>query len=457
MRCLMKNFISWISLLGLTPDSPFTLRNKLKVFNIAVFSILLISIFYLVLAVVQDYRLAIIVSVYSVTSMLLILFLVSKGKYEFAFHFGMWYGFVFLSAFSFIFGAVTNSYFYFLFLPIVCNILFDNKRTVLGYLILSVVVMLGNVYMLNNTKPFYEVTDTERWLGYPNIPFVMLLVFLSVRMFKNENRKYAAQIEDQRSVLEEKNKEITDSINYAKRIQSALLAPAALMKSHLPEHFVLYKPKDIVSGDFYFAAETHSGKFVLCVGDCTGHGVPGAFMSLLNISILRELIADQKIERPDILLNKQRELIIRSLNPHGAEETSKDGMDCVVAQFDFTSGIIEFACANNPVWIWRNGQLHEFKADKQPVGIHEGETKPFSLHEWKSQPGDILYLFTDGFADQFGGPRGKKFKYAQLKDRIASLGTTSIEKGAKELDEVFTEWKGNLEQVDDVLIIGIKI
>ncbi len=453
----MKQFYNRIVNTGIAEGESFVLRNRLRVYNTAIFTVLVISVFYFFLAFAKEYYFATIATVYSVLQSAAILIMVSKRRYSMAFHFGMWYGFVFLSAFSFIFGAVTNSYYYFMFLPIACNILFDDRKTIMWYFGITVVIMLGNVYLLDHVTPYYAVTNTERWLGYPNVPFVLLLVFLAIRMFKNENRKYATQIEEQKEAIEEKSKAITDSINYARRIQSALLAPVALMKKNLPQHFILYKPKDIVSGDFYFAAETPSGKFVLCVGDCTGHGVPGAFMSLLNISILRELITEQKIERPDLLLNKQREQIISSLNPDGAEEKGKDGMDCVVAQFDFATGKVQFACANNPVWIWRENMLHEFKADKQPIGIHEGDTKPFTLHQWDSKPGDIFYLFTDGYVDQFGGPRGKKFKHAQLKDKIAGLASMDVEQRGSSLEYAFTQWKGNLEQVDDVLIIGIQL
>ena len=442
--------------MGVRESDDVVLRNKLKVFNIAITTILFISAFYGLIAITKSYHLSTWTCLYSVLCCLTVFVFVTKRKFDLAFHFSMWYGLSFLAMFSFIFGPVTNSHYYFLFLPIVTLILFDNPKTITAYFIVSVLVMLGSVFMMDFLPPYYDVELQERWLGYPNIPFVMLLTFLAVRLFKNENRKYAIQIEQQHATLEEKNKEVTDSINYARRIQSALLAPAALLKKNVPDHFVLYKPKDIVSGDFYWAAESDS-KFWLCVGDCTGHGVPGAFMSLLNISILRELIVEQKVSRPDFLLNKQRDQIIKALNPDGAEEKAKDGMDCSIALFDFANNKIEFSCSNNPVWIMRAGVLHEFKPDKQPVGIHEGEMKPFSLHSWEIQKGDCVYMFTDGFADQFGGPRGKKYKYAQLKDKIVSLSGKTIAEHGHQLDASFTEWKGELVQVDDVLIVGIQL
>lgn len=443
-------------MLGINPDTPFALRNKLKVFNIALFATLLISCFYMVMAVTHDYFMSTIVTIYSVVSSAFTLYAVHKRWYSFAFHFAMWYGFLFISAFSFMFGPVTNSYLYFLFLPIACNILFDDRWTIFVYFIISVIVTLVNFYIMDHFEPYYSVELSEKWLGYPNVPFVLVLIFLSVRLFKNENRKYAAQIEDQRSILEEKNKEITDSINYARRIQNVLLAPAALMKENLREHFILYKPKDIVSGDFYWAARSDD-KFWLCVGDCTGHGVPGAFMSLLNISFLRELITEQKLKTTNEVLDKQREAIIASMNPDGSEESAKDGMDCAILCFERDMAGMQFSCANNPLWIMRDGELIEFRGDKQPVGLHEGAITPFKANHHVLRKGDIVYALTDGFADQFGGPKGKKFKYAHLKEVINSIQHLSMETQKKELDRIFDEWKGSLEQVDDVLIIGIRI
>ncbi len=265
------------------------------------------------------------------------------------------------------------------------------------------------------------------------------------------------EINTQKAVIEEKNKDILDSIHYAKRIQRALLASETLLGKNLPEHFVLYRPKDIVSGDFYWAAEVPGEKFLLLTGDCTGHGVPGAFMSLLNISILHEITSGMNITSPENVLNTQREAIIMSLNPEGSEEVSKDGMDCVLCSFDFNNRKLEFACANNPLWVIRNGELFDFRPDKYPVGLHEGEKQPFTRHELDLLPGDVVYTFTDGYADQFGGPRGKKFKYAQLKEVLRSVAALPMHEQKTHLEKTFDAWKGNLDQLDDMLVVGVKI
>jgi len=228
------------------------------------------------------------------------------------------------------------------------------------------------------------------------------------------------------------------------------------------QFFILYKPKDIVSGDFYYAlshktTDSPVEKFYMCTADCTGHGVPGAFMSMLNISYLNESIIEKNISKPSKVLDHIRTEIISSLNPEGSEEESKDGMDCVLCAFDFENMELEYAAANNPLWLYRDGKLTEYKADKMPVGKYNDEMKPFTSNIVKLQPGDIVYTFTDGYADQFGGPKGKKFKYKQLEEKILEYASLPMDDQKQRLNDTIESWKGNLEQVDDILVIGIKI
>jgi len=226
--------------------------------------------------------------------------------------------------------------------------------------------------------------------------------------------------------------------------------------------FILYKPKDIVSGDFYYALahKTASGKnemLYICTADCTGHGVPGAFMSMLGVSSLNESIIEKNITQPNEILNDIRTSIIASLNPEGSDEESKDGMDCILCAYDFDNMQLHVAAANNPLWIVRNGELDEYKPDKMPVGKYGDEPKPFSLQTINLQKGDVVYSFTDGYADQFGGPKGKKFKYKQLEEKLLANHQLPMEEQRKNLLETFESWKGNMEQVDDVLVIGVRI
>ena len=226
--------------------------------------------------------------------------------------------------------------------------------------------------------------------------------------------------------------------------------------------FILYKPKDIVSGDFYHAiAHKPTGSanelFFMCTADCTGHGVPGALMSMVGISHLNESIIEKNLIHPNDILDNMRKGIIASLNPEGSEEESKDGMDCVLCAYDFENMKLEMAAANNPLWLIRNGEIIEYKPDKMPVGMYHSKTLPFSLQTISLQKGDIIYTFTDGYADQFGGQKGKKFKYKQLQEKLLAIKDLPLSDQKDILDKEFEKWKGNLEQVDDVLIIGLKI
>ncbi|MGZ3932365.1 MAG: two-component regulator propeller domain-containing protein, partial [Bacteroidia bacterium] len=239
----------------------------------------------------------------------------------------------------------------------------------------------------------------------------------ALRKRQKELEKLVAQrtadLELQKQLVEEKHKEITDSINYAERIQRALLASKTLLDEYLRDYFILFKPKDVVSGDFYWASKQGSSGFILVTADSTGHGVPGAIMSILNMACLKESVS-RGIERPDLILNETRRLVIENLANDGSETGGKDGMDASLLSFDFKNKRMYCAAANNPVWIARDGAFIEITPDRMPVGKHEKDRQSFTLHSFDLQAGDVVYTLTDGFADQFGGPNGKKFKYKQL-------------------------------------------
>jgi serine phosphatase RsbU (regulator of sigma subunit) len=254
-----------------------------------------------------------------------------------------------------------------------------------------------------------------------------------------------------------KNKEITDSIKYAKRLQEAILPPSALVKRLLPDSFVLYKPKDIVSGDFYFVEEWGGKVFVAAV-DCTGHGVPGAFMSIVGYNLLNQALNVYGLEKPFLILNDLNKNISKMLHQSQEDSAVKDGMDICLISLDKEKKILEYAGAYNPLWIVRKGELIELKPDKFPVGAFLGEDiKYFTHNMFQLEPDDMLYLFTDGYADQFGGPAGKKFKYKQLQQLMITNSVKAVNEQYLGFDETFEKWKGNLEQIDDILMIGIKI
>ncbi len=294
---------------------------------------------------------------------------------------------------------------------------------------------------------------------------LLLAITLTFFIFRGYREKQKANeiiteqkkmVDEKNMMVEEKNKEILDSIHYARRIQRALLTSDKYLKKVLPEHFVLYKPKDIVSGDFYWSIKHHN-KVYVATGDCTGHGVPGAFMSLVGISFLNEIVIERKVLSPDQVLNQLREEIIKALNPEDAMEESKDGMDIVLCCYDFEKMEMQFAAANNSLYLIRDGQLQEFKADKFPVGKYHDDYLPFTLQILPLQKNDCIYSFTDGYADQFGGPQGKKYKYKQLQQQLLNKYKLPFTEQKQLLDKEIETWKGNLEQIDDILIIGIKI
>jgi serine phosphatase RsbU (regulator of sigma subunit) len=283
---------------------------------------------------------------------------------------------------------------------------------------------------------------------------LMTVIFRSLQANKKKNRIITEQkleVENQKHIVEEKQKEIVDSINYAKRIQLTLLAHKEMLDENLGEHFVLFKPKDIVSGDFYWATKK-GDLFFLAVCDSTGHGVPGAFMCLLNIGFLTEAINENDIHEPHKVLDYVRERLIRSISKDG----QKDGFDGILACFNQKTGEITYAAANNAPLIIHNGEYLELPADRMPVGKGE-RTESFKLYNITYTKGDTLYLYTDGYADQFGGPKGKKFMYKRLNTLAADLSVQPLNEQVSQLNETFHSWKGNLEQIDDVCIIGIKM
>ncbi len=273
-------------------------------------------------------------------------------------------------------------------------------------------------------------------------------------------------VEKKNVFIEEKQKEIVDSINYAKRIQYTLLANDKLLKRNLKEYFILFQPKDIVSGDFYWATSIIGTRFYLAICDSTGHGVPGAFMSLLNISFLNEAITEKHIKQPHEILNHVRQRLIESVSQEGAQ----DGMDGILLCIESPSpefiptkegerdGRVRFtyAAANNAPVIVRDNSIINLESDKMPIGKGEKETS-FTLHTIETKKGDMLYFYSDGYADQFGGPKGKKFKNKQLEELLVSINEKSMEVQKQMLGTTIENWKGNLEQVDDILIIGLRI
>jgi len=293
----------------------------------------------------------------------------------------------------------------------------------------------------------------------------------------------------QKEKIEEIHREISESIDYAKRLQGAILPEEKILDKYLTEHFVLFKPKDKVSGDFYWWShvENHT---IITAADSTGHGVPGAFMSMLGSSFLREIVQKEYITHTGVILRKLRKEIIKSLKQKGESGEQKDGMDMAIISIDHATNIVQFSGANNPLYIVKSEKLkvesemldaiklfdnsklniqnskllYEVKSDKMPIAIYD-KMDNFKTHEIQLEKGDQLYMFSDGFADQFGGPKGKKFKYKPFKQLIMDNCKLSMVEQKTVLEKTLDEWqnysdndkKTHYEQIDDITVLGIKI
>jgi ligand-binding sensor domain-containing protein/serine phosphatase RsbU (regulator of sigma subunit) len=271
-----------------------------------------------------------------------------------------------------------------------------------------------------------------------------------------EKERIAKQVAIQKDELTVKNKSITDSIVYAKRIQEALLPSMNLFKKLLPSSFVLHKPKDIVSGDFYWINEKN-GKIFVAVVDCTGHGVPGAFMSIIGFELLRKITDDLGIETADEILQHLNDGVAITFGKTTENVRLKDGMDIALCVIDMKKGELEFAGAFRPLYFIRENKIEEIRGDRFSVGLmDEGEAEKITKTIIKLKKDDVFYLFSDGYADQFGGTEGKKYKYRRFRHILLTIHKLPLEQQKTYLSRSFDDWKGNLEQVDDVLILGFK-
>ena len=285
-----------------------------------------------------------------------------------------------------------------------------------------------------------------------------LMILRQFRAKKEANKKLA----EQRDLANQQKKDITDSIEYAKRIQTAILPPLNFIKRNLPEHFILFKPRDIVSGDFYWMMNKDN-KIIIAAADCTGHGVPGAFMSMLGTAFLNEIVT-KIIENKHIyslqaneILNQLRDYVIKSLHQTGATNEAKDGIDIALCIIDSEKQKLQFAGAHNPLYLIKNNEIEILKGDRMPVSIHQNANKSFENHVIDFDENDVIYMFSDGYYDQIGGPQNRKFMSRNFQALLLDIHQKPMEVQQQMLDKTFEDWKGNNIQLDDILVIGIKL
>jgi serine phosphatase RsbU (regulator of sigma subunit) len=339
--------------------------------------------------------------------------------------------------------------------------------------IIVVVSLLTNITLLKINSPltFDEIMVNGGFLTFAVAIFSVFLIRARFNLTKKEIISRLAlkvtneELSVKNEVIEEKTKEIVDSINYAKRIQLALITPEEVLKKTVPNAFVFFQPKDIVSGDFYWFAELSTTKegtdneqlVVFCVADCTGHGVPGAFMSLIGMKILNQSIKQKEVNSPAEALDFLNAQVYDTMNKHASKDSIvRDGMDAVLFAINFNKLTLSFAGANNSLYIVRDKEIIELKPDKQPIGAYEAQ-QSFTNYAFQLQKGDTIYATTDGYIDQFGGDEGKKLKSKKFKEKLVECVDLPIEQQKEFLSTFFNNWKGSLEQLDDVCILGVKI
>ena len=260
----------------------------------------------------------------------------------------------------------------------------------------------------------------------------------------------------QRDTITNQNDLILDSIHYAKRIQTAILPPVQLLEEHLSDHFILFKPRDIVSGDYYWAREKDQ-KLLIAVADCTGHGVPGGFLSMLGISSMNEIVNRSTELNPGKILEQLREIVIASMHQTGSRDEAQDGIEIALCVIDLKKLSLEYSGANRPLYLVRDGAVQHIRPDRMPIGIYEQDPLPFKKHNIKLKKGDSIYLFSDGYVDQLGGPLRKTFRAINFRKLLLEIQDQPMEKQKAILLENMALWQGEVEQIDDVLVMGIKI
>lgn len=339
------------------------------------------------------------------------------------------------------------------FLSPIGAILFLNKKQSVfwmgQFLLLICISFLFEPKLLGVTS---QIEESARTMFYMmNVVLSSVMVFMTSLYFLNGQIKQRSKIKELLKIAEEKTKEITDSITYAKRIQNALLPPQQLILNSLPNSFLLYKPKDILAGDFYWL-EKIKDKVYFAAADCTGHGVPGALISVICNNTLNRSVREFNLTEPGIILDKARDLVIEEFEQ--SEEDVKDGMDIALCTLEGMN--LKYAGANNPLWIIRNNEVIETKADKQPIGKFD-QPAPFTTHLIQLEKDDCCYIFSDGFVDQFGGATGKKYNPKGLRNLLLSVQDKSMNQQKEIVDNAFEEWRGEHEQIDDVCILGFKV
>jgi serine phosphatase RsbU (regulator of sigma subunit) len=350
---------------------------------------------------------------------------------------------LFILAFTlFLIGALAVSY-------IAIGLIGENPITAHG---MELGVMLNGVFLSLALINNYKISKIEKEKAQKEI---IQMRQKATEILEQKVKERTTEIQDKNEELNQQKIEITDSIHYASRIQSALLPPDEDMDRLLPSYFILNKPRDIVSGDYYWVSHKDN-KVIVAVADCTGHGVPGAFMSILGIAVLNEIINKAEIIIANEILNELREHLIKSLHQTGSKDETRDGMEMALCVVDFGNKKLQYSGAFRPLYIIRNQELKEFKGDFMPIGVHDDEKNSFSNKELHFKEDDIIYLFSDGYVGQIGGPDRKTFRSRKFKQLLTDIHQKPLHEQKAILEKEYEKWRRNIEQIDDIMVMGIR-
>ena len=464
----MKKFWNIISENGIPLEMDLDEKKRIRFLNRMLMVVVILSFSFLCVDLFYQVYEGVAITLLTITTCTIILFMISKKKFKISKWFSIIFILAYISTLTLMTGKNTGTIIYLIPGVLFPTVIFKNKKTIL-LLSISIICLFSYLFWtIQKIDPIIQLTDELRVIyQFSGTLGVIIVSFLMIWYFKNLNDEYEniiisnnrklsnsnEQINQQRLKLEIKNKEVTDSINYARTIQNAILPTEKKVNTYLQKNFILYLPKDIVAGDFYWI-EANKDLIHFAVADCTGHGVPGAIVSVVCHNALNRSVKEFNLNKPSEILNKTRELVIDSFN-HG-ESDVKDGMDIAFCTLDKKNKTLQFAGANNPLLIVRDKKIIELKGDRQPIAKYSNY-KNFTNHTIELKSNDSIYLFTDGFQDQFGGPKGKKLKLKGFKEILLNNNNKSMRHQKNRIEDAFKIWKDDLEQIDDICIIGYKV
>lgn len=442
--------------LGIAENYTVFEKRRVRTSNLVALIVLFVMICYSPIFIYYEQPIGFICNCIYILSCLLTLYLNRYKKHGYANLVMLILSCLYLASITVLFGSKSNLHFFLLVVCMLAVILFDKQKTIQLVVGFATVLFFSLVVWINIFEPFIfvlkQTPKAEMIVGSINLFILFTISILFVFFVKRETLNGQRLLVEQKNIVELKNKYITDSLNYAQRIQNAMLPTKTTLDLLFPERFVIYRPKDLVSGDFYWVFESTRFQFI-AVGDCTGHGVPGCMLSVLGINLLTEIVKNKGIEEPSSILDELRIGVLSAFDLEGKNTEYKDGMDISIVRIDRQNQFVTYSGANSPIYHITNLGLTEYKPNKQPVGFWQ-DSKPFTQEQFAYKSEDLLILFTDGYADQFGGQNDKKFRYKPFRELIFEHKDQNLE---SVLIKTHENWKGNLEQVDDICVVGINL